>query len=171
MPSWQDCLRAQPEFRSHRHLSPWNSKREQFSKLCPQRDSGTFFSDSPIRPRASSMLMIITYAKYSEAPWSTMPFDQHLFIACIAPRALLVEGFDSPWYDTEGEFLAVKAASPVWSFLGKGGLPDVAWPADYDTSAVGRCLGYVRRTGNHGISAHDWMWMMDFADGVFGLER
>ena len=111
------------------------------------------------------------YAKYSEAPWSTMPFDQHLFIACIAPRAVLVEGFDSPWYDTEGEFLAVKAASPVWVFLGKGGMPDVSWPADYDTSAVGRCLGYVRRAGNHGISAHDWMWMMDFADGVFGSER
>ncbi|MBQ9635889.1 MAG: hypothetical protein IJV12_06730, partial [Acidaminococcaceae bacterium] len=34
----QDCLRAQPEFRSHRHLNPWNSKREQFLKLCPQRD-------------------------------------------------------------------------------------------------------------------------------------
>ena len=42
MPSWQDCLRAKPEFRSHRHLSPWNSKREQFSKLCPQRDSDAF---------------------------------------------------------------------------------------------------------------------------------
>ena len=108
------------------------------------------------------------YAKYAEAPWKTMPFDQHLFIACIAPRALLVEGFDSRWFDTEGEYLSVKAASPVWTFLGKDGMPDVAWPADYDTSAVGRHLGYVRRAGKHGISAYDWMWLMDFADGVFG---
>ena len=106
------------------------------------------------------------YAKYAEAPWKTMPFDQHLFIACIAPRALLVEGFDKPWFDTEGEFLAVKAASPVWALLGKGGMPDVAWPDDYDTAAIGRHLGYVRRDRSHGISAYDWMWMLDFADGV-----
>ena len=106
------------------------------------------------------------YAKYAEAPWKTMPFDQHLLVACIAPRALLVEGFDSPWFDTEGEYLSVKAASVVWTFLGKGGMPDVAWPADYDTSAIGKDLGYVRRSQNHGISAYDWQWMMDFADGV-----
>ena len=111
------------------------------------------------------------YAKYAEAPWKTMPFDQHLFVACIAPRALLVEGFDKPWFDTEGEYLAVKAASPVWKLLGKDGMPDVAWPADYDTSAIGRHLGYVRRPQNHGISAYDWKWMMDFADGVFGKRQ
>ena len=109
------------------------------------------------------------YAKYAEAPWRTMPFDQHLFISCIAPRALLVQGFDWPWFDTEGEYLAVKAASPVWMFLGKGGMPDVDWPADYDTSAIGKNLGYVRRSQSHGLSAHDWMWMMDFADGVFNI--
>ena len=111
------------------------------------------------------------YAKYAEAPWKTMPFDQHMFVACIAPRALLVEGFDKPWFDTEGEYLAVKAASPVWKLLGKDGMPDVAWPADYDTSAIGRHLGYVRRPQNHGISAYDWKWMMDFADGVFGKRQ
>ena len=108
------------------------------------------------------------YAKYAEAPWKTMPFDQHMFVACIAPRALLVEGFDSKWFDTEGEYLSLRAASPVWTFLGKEGMPDVAWPDDYDTSAIGRHLGYVRRSQSHGISAYDWKWMMDFADGVFG---
>ena len=35
---FEDALRAKPEFRSHRHLSPRNSNREQFSKLCPQCD-------------------------------------------------------------------------------------------------------------------------------------
>ena len=72
-------------------------------------------------------------------------------------------------YDTEGEYLSVKAASPVWTFLGKGGMPDVAWPSDYDTSAIGRHLGYVRRAGSHGISAYDWTWLMNFAEGVFGI--
>jgi hypothetical protein len=117
--------------------------------------------------RAFTHWYCTAYAKYAEAPWKTLTFDQHLFIATIAPRALLVQGFGSRWFDTEGEYLAVKAASPVWKFLGKSGMPDVAWPDDFDTSAIGKDLGYVRRSQNHGISAYDWMWLMDFADGVF----
>lgn len=96
-----------------------------------------------------------------------MPFDQHLLISCIAPRAVLIVGFDKPWFDTEGEFLAVQAASPVWPFLGQPGLPAVPWPADYDRSAIGKRVGYVRRDGGHGISAYDWMWMTDFADKIW----
>lgn len=103
------------------------------------------------------------YAKHEDQ----MPFDQHMFLACIAPRALLVEGFDQPWFDAKGEFLAVKAASPVWEKLGKKGLPKVDFPADFDTSAIGPCLGYVRRSEGHGISAYDWTWMLDFADKVW----
>ena len=108
------------------------------------------------------------YAKYAEDPAKTLTFDQHLFLACLAPRALLVEGFDDPWYDTEGEYLAVRAASPVWKLLGRGAMPDVPWPDSYETSAIGRDLGYVRRTEKHGMAACDWSWMLDFADGVFG---
>lgn len=108
------------------------------------------------------------YAKYAKDPHKTMPFDQHLFLACVAPRALLIEGFDAPWFDTEGEYLAVKAASPVWELLTGSGLPKVAWPEDYDTSAIGSRLGYVRRSQEHGISAYDWNWMLDFADKAFG---
>lgn len=98
---------------------------------------------------------------------ASMPFDQHLLLSCIAPRALLLEGFDKPWFDTKGEFLALQAASPVWKFLGEKGLPEVAWPDDYDTSAIGPRIGYVRRDQGHGISALDWLWMLDFADGIF----
>ena len=108
------------------------------------------------------------YAKYAEDPAKLLTFDQHMFLACVAPRALLIEGFGSKWFDPKGEYLSVKAASPVWTFLGKGGMPDVEWPADFDTSAIGKDLGYVRRSQNHGISGYDWQWLMDFADGVFG---
>ena len=104
------------------------------------------------------------YAKYAADPAKLLTFDQHLFLACIAPRALLVEGFDDKWYDTEGEYLAVKAASPVWELLTGDGMPQVPWPDDFDTSAIGRRLGYVRRSEKHGLSAIDWKWMLDFAD-------
>ena len=106
------------------------------------------------------------YAKYADKE-ASLPFDPHLLLACIAPRGLLVEGFDDPWYDTKGEYMAVRAASPVWSFLGKGGMPDVPWPKPYETQAIGHDLGYVHRTEKHGISPYDWRWMLDFADGIF----
>ncbi len=97
-----------------------------------------------------------------------MEDEAFLFVACIAPRGLLVEGFDNPWFDTEGECLSVRAASPVWKLLVGEGLPDVPFPADFDTSAIGSRLGYVRRSQNHGISAYDWTWLLDFADNVLG---
>jgi hypothetical protein len=106
------------------------------------------------------------FSKYSEAE-SKLPFDQHMLLGCIAPRPLLVEGFNQRWFDTKGEFLSLQAASPVWRFLGGKGLPDVSWPGDRDTSAIGPDLGYVRRSGGHGIDADDWNWMLDFADRVF----
>jgi len=92
----------------------------------------------------------------------TMPFDSHLLMACVAPRKLLVEGFDDPFYDTEGEFEALKAASAAWEFLGQPGLPRTTWPNAYSTSAIGPSVGYVRRSERHGLSAYDWTWIMDF---------
>ena len=103
------------------------------------------------------------YAKYADNERSQR-FDQHLLIASIAPRAILVEGFNESWFDTKGEYLACVAASPVWRFLGREGLKEARFPSEYDTSCIGACLGYVRRGGAHGISGSDWQWMLDFAD-------
>lgn len=106
------------------------------------------------------------YAKYIDKE-AEMPFDQHMILACIAPRAVMIQGFNEPWFDTEGEFLALQAASPVWEFLGEEGLPEVKWPDTYDMSAVGRKLAYYRRDNLHGISAFDWVQMIKFADHLF----
>lgn len=103
------------------------------------------------------------YGKYAADPAKLLTFDQHLLLASIAPRRVLVQGFGpNDWMDTKGEFLACKAASRAWEFLGYPGLPDVSWPDYYDTSAIGPRLGYVRRTEEHGISAVDWTWLLDF---------
>lgn len=104
------------------------------------------------------------YARYADNE-AEMAFDQHMLLAAVAPRGLLIEGFNSRWFDTRGEFLACQAASPVWEFLGKPGLPKGDFPANYDTSRIGPVLGYVRRGGPHGISGFDWNWLLNFADG------
>ena len=68
---------------------------------------------------------------------------------------------------TKGEYLACRAAAPVWAFLGRGTMPDVPYPDNYSTAGIGESFGYVRRSEQHGISAYDWMWMLDFADREF----
>ena len=130
-----------------------------------------FGENTSTENRAFTHWYCTAYAKYAKEPHKTLTFDQHLFVACVAPRALLVEGFDNNWFDPEGEYLSVKAASPVWELLRGEGLPKGGYPDDYDTSAVGKYLGFVRRSQNHGISAYDWMWTLDFADRVLGLKK
>ena len=110
------------------------------------------------------------YAKYIDNE-QEMKFDQHLLVAAIAPRSLLVEGFNSGWFDAKGEWLSCRAASLVWEFLGKEGLPKVGFPENYDKSCIGESLGYVRRGGQHGLSGYDWLWMLDFADKALSLEQ
>ncbi|MDD4026066.1 MAG: hypothetical protein PHN85_09110 [Kiritimatiellae bacterium] len=110
------------------------------------------------------------YMKYANNE-KALPLDQHFILAAVAPRHLLIEGFNEPWYDTKGEWLACRAASPVWEFLGKPGLPGGdRFPDDFSMAAIGTHLGYVRRPGSHGLSAYDWQWALDFADRAFGIE-
>ena len=87
---------------------------------------------------------------------------EHLLLAAVAPRRLLIEGYDSPWFDTEGEYLACKAASPVWELLGKKGLPEGPFPEDFDASLIGEDLGYYHRAEEHGLAAFDWWQLMRF---------
>lgn len=108
------------------------------------------------------------YKKYAKNPPELLHFDQHLLLASIAPRPVLVEGFvSSQWFDTKAEYLACRAASPAWEFLGKTGFPNHEYPEPYDTSCIGENLGYVSRTEEHGIAACDWNWTLNFADKVF----
>ena len=93
------------------------------------------------------------------------PFDQHMLLACVAPRALLLECYHKRWFDPKGEFIAAKAASPAWELHGLPGLrcgDDM--PAAYDDCAAKPPFGYVRRTECHGLSPYDWQWALDFAD-------
>ena len=150
------------------------ARDERFAVCVPCQTGGggvplakRFFGESvAIETEAFPHWFCPAYARYADNE-GEMPFDQHWLLASIAPRGLLVEGFNDPWYDTRGEFLACRAASPVWELLGLPGLPEGDFPASYDTSRIGPALGYVRRGGEHGISGYDWLWLLDFATNYF----
>ena len=109
------------------------------------------------------------YRKYANNE-KALKFDQHLLAAAIAPRALLVCSFDNKWYDAEGEWLALKAASPVWEAFGLPGLPGKGFPEYFSTSEIGERLGLVCRKEAHGIAAIDFKWMLDMADNLWAKD-
>ena len=92
-----------------------------------------------------------------------LPFDQHMLLALIAPRPLLVaSAADDAWADPEGEFLALVAAEPVYELLGAGSLAVETMPPT--NSLVDSVMGYHVRPGGHGVGLDDWNVFLDFAD-------
>ena len=78
-----------------------------------------------------------------------LPFDQHEFLALIAPRPLYVASAeDDSWTDPVGERLAFQEAQKVYDFLG------------LDRSLT----QYHIREGGHGLTREDWLHYLDFAD-------
>ncbi len=78
-----------------------------------------------------------------------LPFDQHEFLALIAPRPLYVASAeDDSWTDPVGERLAFQEAQKIYDFLGLDrGLTE-----------------YHVREGGHGLTREDWLHYLDFAD-------
>lgn len=92
-----------------------------------------------------------------------LPFDQHCLAALCAPRAVLFSNAqEDQWADPNGQFNMLKAADPVYRFLGVNGLKEGEKPEL--GKLIDSRLGYFIRAGKHSMSTEDWKVFLDFAD-------
>jgi hypothetical protein len=95
------------------------------------------------------------------------PVDANMLIALLAPRPLLLQTGDTDyWSDPKGEFLAAKAADPVYAFLGKQGLETNEWPPA--GTLVLHTLAYYMHSGGHGTLPADWKVFLQFLKTELG---
>lgn len=96
-----------------------------------------------------------------------LPVDQHMLLACIAPRPVYVHsGVEDTWADPRGEYLAAYHAGEVYRLLGKRALAREQSPRPGEP-IIESDVGYHIREGGHSITDYDWQRYLDFADYHF----
>lgn len=95
-----------------------------------------------------------------------MPFDQHMLLALIAPRALYVpSAIDDLWSGPIAEFLAAKEAGVVYELYGEKPLALKEFPVIGTVDQSGMVAYHIRR-GGHALSPYDWEKYIQYADKV-----
>ncbi|MGY4385744.1 hypothetical protein ACVWYN_002790 [Pedobacter sp. UYP24] len=93
-------------------------------------------------------------------------FDAHEMMALVAPRPLFITGGTQDiWADPLGEFKACVAATPVYTLLGKTGIPVTQLPSP-DVSLINSELAFRLHEGGHTDSI-DWPIFIEFAKKYF----
>ncbi len=87
------------------------------------------------------------FKQFNDDP-SKLPFDQNCLVAICAPRPVLFSNAkEDTWANPDGQFEVLKAADPVYRFLGAEGLDAKERPP------IGKLLesklGYFIREGKH----------------------
>jgi hypothetical protein len=106
------------------------------------------------------------YRKYSDNE-NAMPFDMHMLLALIAPRALYIDcASDDLWGDPKGCYISLYNSLPVFKLLNTGSdIPETIPPLN--KQVIGGKVGFHIRDGVHNLLLKDWNYFMNFADVIW----
>ena len=103
------------------------------------------------------------YKKFNDKV-DSLPVDQHMLIALIAPRPVYTtSATEDLWADPVGSYISISNAQKVYALYGKksGLTPEPPAP---DTAIIHSILGYHNRTGIHDLTPYDWGKFMLFTN-------
>lgn len=111
-------------------------------------------------------------SKYKEygADANALPVDQHLLLACIAPRKIYVANADDDlWADPQGAWNSLMASRPAFELYGQEVLSEASLAEGEtqphaDQSVWCKDMGYHKRAGWHDIQREDWAYYLDYMD-------
>ena len=107
------------------------------------------------------------YADYGSKV-NTLPVDQNLLLAVIAPRKLYVACAEKDlWADPQGAWNSLMHATNAFSLYGLDVLPYQESQPDVDTTAWTSAMGYHVRSGWHNINSVDWGHYLNYMDTYF----
>lgn len=96
-----------------------------------------------------------------------LPVDQHMLIALTAPRAVYVaSAAEDLWADPKGQYLALKAAQPVFELYGIETSLPVEMP-DVNIQVIRPHMGFHNHEGQHNMTPYDWQQFIKFANAYF----
>ena len=101
------------------------------------------------------------FQKYSDNE-STLPFDQHMLLAMVAPRPLYVaSASEDLWASPKNEYLSAVYASEVYKLYGLKGIESKELPK-VEQPILSRVSHHIRN-GKHDILLYDWENYIKFA--------
>src|SRR5262249_30898790 len=107
-----------------------------------------------------------TFKEFNDHP-DRLPFDQNCLVALVAPRpVLLTNALEDQWANPAGQFEVLRAADPVYRFLGACGLDAKEMPAP--GKLIDSTLGYYIRPDKHSMMTDDWKVFLAYADKHLG---
>lgn len=99
--------------------------------------------------------------------WDKIPVDSHMLIACVAPRALFINGGTTDqWMDPVGMFLGLVHAGPAYRLVGAKDLGVDKLPP-VDKIVMEGDLAWSYHTGGHMATSTEWTAFLNFADRHF----
>lgn len=101
-----------------------------------------------------------------------MPVDQHMLLACIAPRPIFISsGQYDFWADGRGAYLSAYHAMPVYDMYNRKVAFNSQEQPEPNKVILKSAIGYEMRTAFHGLQWEDWENYMKFIEYHFmGIE-